>query len=234
MEKKYRPGYKALLTSLTIATVLTNGGINEVSAAEEMLSNEDAIEQQLIGLVEQNVGEIQSQEAKDTASDDLFLTLETYSLANDEIYDNETLQPYRSITILHNGFLQYLDFYKGEETIDESIIKALNALEEELPNIYAFESVEVTYVENIADLSAPYYGPGYDITITVSALYDKKEWIQEVIELPFEIIYIDDPTGVEGDERIIQEGISGLKQVNYDVYYIDGIEIFREPIEFFD
>ena len=48
MEKKYRPGYKTLLTtSLTIAAILSNVSMQEVNAAEENRSNEVAPEQEV-------------------------------------------------------------------------------------------------------------------------------------------------------------------------------------------
>ncbi|MGH2081619.1 collagen-binding domain-containing protein [Aerococcus urinaeequi] len=45
MEKKYRPGYKTLLTSLTIAAILSNVSMQEVTAAEESISKEEATEE---------------------------------------------------------------------------------------------------------------------------------------------------------------------------------------------
>ena len=44
MEKKYRPGYKTLLTSLTIATILTNARMQNVHATGENVYNEDVTE----------------------------------------------------------------------------------------------------------------------------------------------------------------------------------------------
>lgn len=52
MEKKYRPGYKTLLTSLTIATILTNARMQNVHATEENVYNEvvteEAVEQTVL------------------------------------------------------------------------------------------------------------------------------------------------------------------------------------------
>lgn len=47
MEKKKKTGYKILLTSLTIAAILSNVSMQEVNAAEENRSNEVAPEQEV-------------------------------------------------------------------------------------------------------------------------------------------------------------------------------------------
>ena len=47
MEKKKKTGYKILLTSLTIAAILSNVSMQEVNAAEENRSNEVALEQEV-------------------------------------------------------------------------------------------------------------------------------------------------------------------------------------------
>ena len=56
MEKKYRPGYKTLLTSLTIATILTNARMQNVHATEGNVYNEVVTEEaveQTVPLVEE-------------------------------------------------------------------------------------------------------------------------------------------------------------------------------------
>ena len=47
MEKKKNTGYKILLTSLTIATILSNVSMQEVHATEKAIISEEVIEQQL-------------------------------------------------------------------------------------------------------------------------------------------------------------------------------------------
>ena len=47
MEKKKKTGYKILLTSLTIAAILSNVSMQEVNAAEENRSNEVALKQEV-------------------------------------------------------------------------------------------------------------------------------------------------------------------------------------------
>ncbi|MGO4936247.1 G5 domain-containing protein [Fundicoccus sp. Sow4_H7] len=148
---------------------------------------------------------------------------------NSTYYDDPTIYPHRSVTVYSGGFLRHLEFYKGNETINESIQKALTAVNNKYPNLYTFYSVTVEE-KYVTDFSSGYQGLSQSIDIIVSPLYDNQTYESDFLTLPFETEYIENSDMLVGEQKIVRNGINGRGITSYSIYYLNNVEIYRtEP-----
>lgn len=167
------------------------------------------------------------------------LSSDSIDEANNPLYPSDTLyedtiseRAYRSIEVRDNYGSSLLSsegiFY---ETVDNSIKKALDSLNNRYPDAYFYQSVNVKKGhKTIWGGSVGFYsGPSYDVTVNVKkypVTETKVENNKEII--PFITEYKESKDLLVGTERVIQQGQAGTLTSTYNVTYIDGVEQNRE------
>ena len=108
-----------------------------------------------------------------------------------------------------------------ETTVMTSNVKVSDILAENHTIVLPDETVYPDINSNI-DLSKK---------ITISKLTEEKVVISEQVEIPYETITKDvSKEGTETKDKVLQEGVNGLKEIKYKVKYQDDVEIEKNVI----
>src|SRR5699024_10203480 len=129
------------------------------------------------------------------------------------IYDNtDTRRAYRKVDIVHNNEALHSETYVTTITLDESVRNAMQAIN---PEEFYYDSIDVSYGFIWTSYPGGYYsGPSQTVTVFVKEYDSVEEKKTEDIQvIPFETIINENPHLPEGEERIVQEGVNGIKTI---------------------
>lgn len=151
---------------------------------------------------------------------------------SETIYDNSSYErAYRTVTIRDiYGAQLHSNIVISTETVDQTIVAALDSLETKYPNTYYYQSVGVDRgFKMIIGGSVSFSGTSYDIYITVKR-YPVTEFKEEKVEksVPFTTDYVENENLLVGQEEVVQKGENGLLTIAYKVTYVDEVEESRE------
>lgn len=154
---------------------------------------------------------------------------------SDTLYDDtHTQRALRKVRVLDsNGALLSDTQIVSSETVDQTIINALETLNSNYPDMYYYGYVEVEmgFTTTVGGSLGYYSGISYRIDIRVKK-YPVTRVTRESVKdtIPFTTEYSESENLLVGEEKIVQDGINGVATLVYDVTYVDDIEQGRELI----
>ncbi|MGH2082113.1 G5 domain-containing protein, partial [Aerococcus urinaeequi] len=208
MEKKYRPGHKTLLTSLTIAAILSNVSMQEVKATEESISREEVVAEAVEEVEAEAVEEVEAEAVEEVEAE---AVEEVEAEAVEEV---EVVEEVAEV---------------AEEAEEEAVEEVSGEASDEVMELGATANVDAPEEETmksevVGREDALEEGATEQETTVTSEEIIRSEMI------PFDYDYREASDVVYGELRIAQEGVTGTKEIVERITYKDGIEIKREII----